>query len=402
MSRGAAIGAAAIAALAALGAWGCGDDDDGSGGSGSGQLAKLSAAPVPFAGRLPAPYGIAPLGDVDGDGRGDAEVVTARGSWLVTSRGKGAVVALRHLAPMVSKPTAGVEAIGDADGDGRDDLAVASDRAALVVLYGRDRWPATVDLRSAAGAQAGAVVGTAATGAPFDAAARDGATLLVPPICDGSCPRGSAFRVAVPARRRTVSLAGAPRQAGPATADGERNLGAEGPWASGRRAMTAWTIEQHESSHPTVPVLSSGDGATSWRLGRGEVLEGLTTAGAALASTRSEAPPGEAVQAHLSFYRLGADGRTRSFALTPSYDADAVTGSLTAAGRCLLASGTQGAGEPTMAWAIDPSKLKVLTRWAFPTGTFVTAQPARDVIDFVVVDAHGRLTRARAPLPPAC
>lgn len=123
----------AVAVAAALA--GCGDAETRS---------ATTTAPRALDLRVAAHAIPAPVGDVDGDRRADVVLVDddALLAWLLTSRGRGALVTLDHVS---SGPfgQAGHEvvALGDVDGDGLADMALPNDRSGLAIVYGARRWP---------------------------------------------------------------------------------------------------------------------------------------------------------------------------------------------------------------------------------------------------------------------
>jgi FG-GAP-like repeat len=246
----------------------CGADDNGA-------PAATVTMPRALDVRVPARAIPAPVGDVDGDRSADAVLVDddAQRAWLLTSRGRAALVTLDHLrrGPF-GQGGHEVVALGDVDGDGLADMALPNDRAGLAIVYGARRWPKRLDLR-AAGAGVGLVRGNP-TARPDDAVARRGHELLAAVDCGVGCTEDRTVRMAIPRAGHSAPFRGKafPR---PVVNAPLRLLAPISPWASGSDPRVSWlTIKPGPARHETPVVAAPGRRGTL--LGPNDVLLGLT------------------------------------------------------------------------------------------------------------------------------
>jgi hypothetical protein len=338
----------------------------------------------------------APVGDVDGDGLGDVVLAQGEGehAWLLTSRGRDTLVALRHARLTGGFGQSGHAAteLGDVDGDGFSDLALANDRFGLAIVYGARSAAATIDLR-AAGRRVGLISGSAA-GRAADAVARQGPDLLAAVDCGVGCLEDRTVRVRIPPACRVTALSGAPFPR-PVATPPVRLSAPVAPWASGSSPLVVWRTTKPAPARRDTPLVAA-PGARGRLLGPDDVPLGMTRA-AALVATQPDVPSGAAVRSQLKLYRLS--GRPRMRALTREADFD-VDGTMIAAGRCLLVSGW--GNTPTAVWAVDARSLSVVSSWTQPDAASVAASPAGQRISIVAVSPAGRLSRAVVALPSGC
>jgi hypothetical protein len=379
--------AAAVGAALALAA--CGGDD----GAPSATTTASRALDLRVAARaIPAP-----VGDVDGDRRADAVLVDddAQRAWLLTSRGRTALVTLDHVRPgPFGQGGHEVVALGDVDGDGLADIALPNDRAGLAIVYGARRWPERLDLR-AASARVGLVRGKP-TARPADAVARRGDELLAAVDCGVGCTEDRTVRVRIPRAGRSAPFVGRvfPR---PVVSAPVRLAAPISPWASGSDPRVAWVTIKPEPARHETPVIAA-PGRRGTLLGPDDVLLGLTRE-VALVETQPDVPNGANQTAQLKLYALSSSGKPATRELTTEADFDA-DGTMMPAGRCVVVSGW--GNTPTTVWAVDARTLDVVASWSPEGAASATGAVAGDRVSIVAVSRTGRLSRATVALPSAC
>jgi len=197
--------------------------------------------------------------------------------------------------------------LGDADGDGRAEVAVPSERGDGVVLYGRSRWPARIDLAAARIAGSARLVGSDATGYPATVA-RSGRRLLVGTECRfgvGPCADGVAYRVALPSRDGSVILTGAATVTAPPVAAGQQLAGPADYWVSAPAPTIGWNARPTVGGPPTVTLQS---GARTWRLEPASYLIGAAP-GVAVTARGGDGPRNDAERYTAVLYRVQASGQ---------------------------------------------------------------------------------------------
>lgn len=369
--------------------------------------AQAESAPrqEPVRGTIARPFGLAPVGDVDGDGVPDASASSDKkgpAPWLVLSRGGGRLAGIVGHYPNGALPhEAEAMPLGDVDEDGRDDIAIASEAGHLVVLYGRDRWPARVALDSRGTAKAaGRVRGSERAGWPQLATVSRG-RLIVGSRCEEGCASG-VRRLRVPRRGEALRVADGAVLPRPDPGRGRTLFVPTGPWAAGPRPVTGWFVHGRGVPEGSDTAVTRA-GRPTWLLPPVGQLFGATTD--AVLVTRPWLPGGQgAVEEQLVVYGIGANGAATATAIT-TLDSGNRAGTLAAVGRCVLAASWKlddVTDETPAVWAIELPTMRAIHRWRFPGARVAIGQASGRDVHFTVARANGTLARAQARLPSGC